>query len=207
MTSTLRKTDSEAESEVAKFLDKYFYPRHTKNLIRYTDIAHQMHGIDLQFDYNNVSNMLVDEKAAVHYANKNLPTFAFEVNFLLSSGQLADGWLHDKNKSTQYYLLAWLWAKKDIGFKAEEITKADLILINRKCIVDMLSENGATHEKAVEYSEEIRQKNEAGAHYKNLNKPFYFFYSPQLAEKPVNIIISKNELIRLSIGRHIIYPA
>lgn len=204
MTATLRKSDNEAEFEIAKFLDKNFYPSYTKNLIRYNDIAHQMAGIDVQFDYNNISDMLIDEKAAVHYVNKNLPTFAFEINFLLSSGQLVDGWFYAKDKSTQYYLLAWLWAKKDTGFKAEEITKADLVIINRKLIIDMLSENGWTHQTAIECSEKIRQKNEAGAHFRNDTNPFYFYYSPQLAEKPINIIINKKELIKLSVGRHVI---
>jgi hypothetical protein len=206
MSMTLRKTDNEAESEVAKFLDRNFYPAHVKNFIRYKDISNQMAGIDVQFDHNNISNMLVDEKAAVHYVNKDLPTFAFEINFLLSNGQLVDGWFYDKNKFTQYYLLAWLWAKKDAGFIAEEITQIDLIIINRKRIVDMLSENGLTHQKAIELSGEIRQKNEPGAYYKNSSNPFYFFYSPQLAEKPINIIITKKELIKLSVARHLIKP-
>jgi len=137
-----------------------------------------MAGIDVQFDYTNICNMLVDEKAAVHYVNKDLPTFAFEINFLLSSGQLVDGWFYDKDKSTQYYLLAWLWAKNDTGFKAEEITNADLVIINRKRITDMLSENGWTYQTAIECSAEIRRKNEDGAHFKNNSKPFTFSIHP-----------------------------
>ena len=42
MIETLRKSDSAAEKEVAKFLDKYFYPNNVKNFKRYNDVKTQM---------------------------------------------------------------------------------------------------------------------------------------------------------------------
>ncbi len=202
MATTLRKSDSAAEVEIGKYLDKNFYPHHVRNLVRYNDITHQMAGQDVKFDYKQITNMIVDEKAAAHYVNKDLPTFAFEINFLLQSGQLVDGWFYDNTKATQYYLLAWLWAKKDKGFSADEITKVDLVIIRRSAIIQMLESYNVDHERALRIATAIRENGTSGIHYRNDARPFYFFYSSQLAEQPVNIIIKKSKLIELAIGRH-----
>jgi hypothetical protein len=204
MAKTLRQSDSAAEIEIGKFLDKFFYVDHVTNFSRYNDINQQMSGVDVKFDYRNQTNMLVDEKAAAHYVNKDIPTFAFEINFLLNSGQLVDGWFYDGNKLTQYYLLGWIWAKKDKGFTMDDITKLDIMIINRLSIIEYLSQNGLTRENANRISNEIRKKGDFGAYEKSSDKSYYFFYSPQLSEKPVNIIIKKNALLNLSIGRHAI---
>lgn len=178
--ATLRKSDSAAEVEIGKFLDVRFYPNHVSNFIRHTTYEQQMLGIDVTFDYSNIANILVDEKAAAHYVNKNLPTFAFEVNFLTSINQLVDGWFFDENKTTQYYLLAWVWATKDKAFLAEDITKLEILIINRQAIINMLAKYGLTYEQVTTISKEIRTKGDFGAYYKNYHKPYYFFFSPQL---------------------------
>lgn len=204
MAITLRKSDSAAEVEIGKFLDARFYPSHVTKFVRYTNVETQMLGIDVTFDYAKIENMLVDEKAAAHYVNKNLPTFAFEVNFLTSSNQLVDGWFFDKNKTTQYYLLSWIWATKDKAFLVDDITKLEILIINRQSIINMLAKYGLTQAQVAEISKEIRRKGDFGAYHKTNDKPYYFFYSPQLSEKPINIIIRKDMLSKLALGKHLI---
>ncbi|MBK8365378.1 MAG: hypothetical protein IPL24_17420 [Bacteroidetes bacterium] len=75
------------------------------------------------FDLEDEVNLLVDEKAMVHYVNKSLPTFAFEVSFKLATGKEVEGWLLDKSKLTQYYIIVWIWATKDKGFKEKILPK------------------------------------------------------------------------------------
>jgi len=204
MTDSLRRQDSATEVEIGKFLDREFYPTHVSKLVRYNDMEAQMSGIDVKFDYGNLSNMLVDEKVAARYVNKDIPTFAFEVNFLLHSKQIVDGWLFNKDKATQYYLLGWIWATKDKGFSADEITKMDILILRRQSIIDMLSRNGLTQADALSISQEIRNSRVPGVSHRSPRAPYYFYFSTQLAEEPINIIIKKSALINLAAGRHII---
>ena len=131
MSGSFRKSDSEAEIEVGKFLDNQFYFKYVKNFQRRITYEEQMLGIDVSFDLEDEVNLLVDEKAMVHYVNKSLPTFAFEVSFKLATGKEVEGWLLDKSKLTQYYIIVWIWATKDKGFKEKDITKIELILVKR----------------------------------------------------------------------------
>ncbi len=206
MATTLRKMDNTVEQEIGKFLDNHFYPKYTSNSIRFNDIEHQMDGIDIQFDYKNLVNILVDEKTAAHYINKGIPTFAFEVDFLLNNQQVIPGWFFDSAKKTEYYLLNWVWAKKDKYITAEDITMLDTILIKRSAIIEMLSGYDITSESIVTIAKQIRSNNTAGAFNKEASKPFYFYFTTHLSEKPLNIIIKKDKLIQLSVARFNIKP-
>ncbi len=206
MVQTLRSSDSAAELEIGKFLDKYFYPIHAKNVTRYNDYEHQMKGLDVKLDYGNSLNLLVDEKAAAHYVNKGLPTFAFELNFLTTSGELVDGWFYDESKDTQYYLLSWIWANKDRNFSYTDITQLDIVLVERAKISSMLETLGLTKQRAMQKAVELRENGVDGVFDKSYGKPYYFYYSTRLAERPINVIIRKDKLIELSLCRHIIKP-
>jgi hypothetical protein len=194
MANTLRVSDNASEKAVSEFLDRHFYPKNVTNLIRFNDFETQMKGVDVQFDYKNFTNMLVDEKAAAHYVNKNLPTFAFEVNFLTSSGNLAEGWLFDTKKVTQFYLLSWISATKEKYFNVNDITQLDVLLIERSKIINMLASFGLTKDIATTKANNIRKNNITGGSEKNSINPFNFHYTDFLSEKPINIIIRKHKL-------------
>ena len=81
-----RKRDSHVEKQVSDFLDCYFCPKIVKNFSRYHDKTNQLNGIDV-FSIDNHKKLIVDEKAASHYINKDIPTFAFELSFLLPSSK------------------------------------------------------------------------------------------------------------------------
>ncbi len=204
MTLHLRYSDSNAEQEVSKFLDKNFYAHYVKNPRRMSSKKEQLSGIDIKFDYKNELELLVDEKAMVHYVNQNLPTFAFEISFCLSSGDDVEGWLFDSKKLTQYYLIAWIWAEKKIGFSEKDITKLEILLIKRQSVLDMLNAHGISREDANGIISEIRKNNQPGYFRKDPNRVFNFFYSKQLLEKPINIIVKKTYLEKLAIAKHII---
>ena len=77
-----RKRDSKVEKEISSFLDTYFYPKIVNNFNRYSSKEDQLSGKDVSFSYMRLSKLVVDEKAATHYINKNIRTFAFELSFL-----------------------------------------------------------------------------------------------------------------------------
>ena len=79
-----RKRDSHVEKQVGDFLDCYFYPKIVKDFIRYTDKDNQLIGMDVCFSIDNYKKLIVDEKAASHYINQDIPTFALiedEIDF------------------------------------------------------------------------------------------------------------------------------
>ena len=193
---TLRTSDNQSETAVSQFLDKYFYPKFVRNFHRNQDRSAQLKGIDVTFDYKG-KHHIVDEKTAAHYVNKNLPTFAFELDFIARNGDLHEGWFFDSSKKTEYYLLSWIWATKERYFSCEDITKLDISLVNRAKIHDMLSSFGFTKQSAVNVSKNLRFNSNFGLSYKS-SKPFWFYYTERLAEKPINIIIRRKVLQELS---------
>ena len=195
-TMSLRIQDSKAENEVSKFLDKYFYPKFYNNNERVFDKSNQLNGIDIIVDIPEIGRVNVDEKAAVHYVNKGIPTFAFEVDFRLSSGELVDGWFYSKTKLTQYYLLIWVWADKDKGFVCDDISKLEVVLINRFKIHSELMKYGLSEISIQEVSKSIRESNISGVSQKDFTKPFYYYLTTHLSENPLNIILKKDFLIK-----------
>ena len=139
---TLRKQDSHAENAVAQFLDQFFYQKYVRNQIRYSDLETQLKGVDVTFDFEEQIQLLVDEKAAAHFVNKNIPTFAFELDFVGIDGKLKEGWLFDEKKETQYYLLSWIRAAKTKGFSCDDISQLEVLLVDRLKIVGLLKEFG-----------------------------------------------------------------
>lgn len=194
---TLRKQDNQSEAAVAAYLDRHFYPKYVTNFQRFDDLAHQLKGIDVQFEYQE-RTCIVDEKAAAHYVNKNLPTFAFELNFIGRDQRLHTGWLYDDKKETEYYLLSWIWAKKEKGFTADDITKLEIMLVSRKRITFSLAHHGLTKERAFDISKALRAKKQFGVSEKT-QKPFYLYYTKHLVEQPINVIIRKQALKKISV--------
>ncbi|MGB0917614.1 MAG: hypothetical protein ACPGU4_08490 [Flavobacteriales bacterium] len=195
---TLRIADNKSERAVAEFLDENFYPGAVENMHRVRDAEMQIKGVDVRFDLGDVKGLLVDEKAAVHFVNKNIPTFAFELDFIARDGKLKQGWLTDREKLTQYYLLSWVWAKKDRDFTSSDITKLEVILIERKKILKLLEEYNVDAGRLMRIAKHLREMGMFGAHFKKQGRPFYFNLTEHLTEQPSNVIIHKRSLIELA---------
>lgn len=207
MATTLRNMDNAAEMQVSAYLDKNFYPLYTQNFVRYTDRKTQMSGIDVSFDLGSLKDILVDEKALSHYVNRDLPTFAFELSFRSSRGDIIPGWFYDEQKRTEYYLISWIKATKDKGFQASDIMELDTLLVSRSAIQAMLASYGLTKAVAESKASAIRQNSIRGVSEKNLSvRPYYFYYSDQLAELPINLIVRKEILVSVATRRFTIIP-
>jgi hypothetical protein len=204
MATSFRKYDSNAEQEVAKFLDENFYKNNVSEFKRFTNKEDQLKGKDVEFSLGDLKNIIIDEKAQIYYVNKNIPTFAFEINFLRVGGILTRGWLFDESKETEYYLLIWITAEKDRNFNATDITKLDCLLVKREAILVFLIIQGLTNEFVNKISSEIREKEIPGKQQERVYDSCYFYYSPHLAEKPINIVIRKEKLKELAIKTFIV---
>lgn len=199
MAKSLFAADFTAEKEVSKFLDKYFYRTvMVKDFHRYTSKDEQMKGKDVKFTFGKFKEIIVDEKSQGHYVNKDLPTFAFEVQYLGGKKQLKTGWLVDEGKETQYYLLIWIRANKSRGFKLEDITYLDCILLDRQKIIHQLTDHGVDFSRISETCDIIRREGKKGKQKDFDYRQSYFFLTKTLVEEPINIVVRKNVLSELS---------
>ncbi|MBU0536464.1 MAG: hypothetical protein KKE20_05835 [Nanoarchaeota archaeon] len=197
--STLRVSDSEAEKAVADFLDNNFYnSEDIRDFKRFTSKEDQLKGKDVKFSWSNLKGIIVDEKSQGHYVNKDLPTFAFELEFMTPGGFIAPGWLFNHSYETQYYLLIWIFADKEKDFTKDDIERLECILIKREDIIVYLAKQGMTPDEAKLICPGLRKESVYGAHMKGRFDGFYLYFTGHLSEKPINIVIRKEKLIELA---------
>lgn len=210
-----RHADSNAERQLAAFLDRNFYRELEKTNVgmvcqRQHDSIIQRQGIDVIIEHNG-QTLFIDEKASLYYSNAMINTFAFEVDSIQTNdGDIYEGWLLDERLSTTYYLLIWtnircdydksknIWVRREIGhLSTKDFSVVEVFLISRAKLINFLYGEGWTKETIRQKSAEIRQKGKGGRI--NIdNDNMYFFYSDNLAEKPVNLIIKKHKLKKIA---------
>lgn len=193
MVKSLFHSDKHLEELFAMWLDLYFYKRiqqHYKKVIRNTDTATQKLGVDVIIEKNNGIATHIDEKATLHYINKNIPTFAFEIMNMTSG---AEGWLFNTSYITDTYLLAWPNALSDKVSKVEDFTSADIIIISRTAVHNLLAENGLTKDKIHKIMRKTISEPEPKEKLQ-VADGIALYFNNTLREKPVNIVIRKNTL-------------
>lgn len=214
------RTDLRESEVITDFLDKYFYSRLKEYGIfdefqrNDNDLELQYEGIDIVVSRNG-RQFLIDEKAQAHYGEHPLPTFAFETSYLNKYGQKKTGWLIDEKKSTDFWALVWpTLKKKGYSFTEKDIDYLDLMLINCDRLREYLSDYGwneseildfdcyyrenAPHGHKGEPPEFIMERIKKRSELKNDRRLFYWYFSSQLKEKPINIVIRKNELSKIA---------
>ena len=144
-TTSRREEDMSAEAELARFLDQYLYSRFPNkqrysSIKRIRDKSEQLKGTDVRFTMKDGRVFNVDEKAQLYYLNKDLPTFAFEIQFL-RHGFPTTGWLCNNCLDTDYYLLIWPFANRDkpYGISWRDFTKADCLMISKHDVLSFLA--------------------------------------------------------------------
>lgn len=198
--------DKRLEELFGSWLDAHLYPSFPLEgflkFQRVNDENSQKKGIDTIVQVKDTS-LLIDEKATLHYINKNIPTFAFE---LLNRTSGAPGWLYNRSYHTTHYLLAWPnSSNSDCIFKSDDFSNADVMLIERASLIGMLAQIGLDEntlsEKVNYYLPKVTQQS-----FKfELVPGITLFFTEWLAEKPVNIVIKKSILDNIAIFHKKIY--
>lgn len=206
--NTFRSKDMAAERELAKFLDEHLYTKDIFTRADRTDSAiTQIEGSDIIISIPslNIKDAVVDEKASIYYINKNLQTFVLELSFLNKGFHYSDGWFVDKSLATEYYLMQWI--KADVAdpwtVTAQNITEIECVLISKQKLIDYFKGFGYDSSKFKEISDQIRK---TGIYPKTPTTDFRFYYSPKLAEKPVNILLNKSVYIQLGEFHYFVKP-
>ncbi len=215
-----------AGEELGKFLDKYFYARlSSNNTVKYMingnevniqnqlidgfermySKAEQKAGIDVIVNIRG-NEYLIDEKCSLDYINKDIPTFIMELSFLGKNKEIKEGWFLNCDIKTDVYLLIWPKAvtEKKSEINMNSFTQLDCIWIQKESIENYMIQNGYTKLNLTRKAETIRNTNKYGTSDKQKGKKFYFYFTENLDEKPINLVIYKDELIRLADSHYIV---
>lgn len=204
--SKLRKTDERAAAIINRWLEENFYTKEN-GITEYScidDVELQVKGIDTIFVLDGQYKIACDEKAAVQYINKPLNTFAFELSFIDRANNTHDGWLLDSAKTNDAYLIVWIDKTIDGIAETKQLTHHSQLenitaaLVMKQDILNYLDSLGWTAERLRVKTERMRRNpiEYQGNIYTNGCK---FCFSKQLVEKPVNLLISRKQLLQLSI--------
>ena len=208
---SLREYDMNIEQIIGSFLDENFYPKlkelYSIDFQRVRDKATQLLGVDVYMKTNN-GQIAIDEKSAAHYINSPLRTFAFELCFLRSNGELTKGWFLNQKLKTDIYSLMWIHAHEQKypavkrgpteyykKMDEEDIDYIEVYMLLKQDVLDYLSDCGYT--TAVLLSRADDMINEKTEKYNGEND-ITFRYSTNYTECPVNVLIKKTELNKLA---------
>ncbi|WP_018478151.1 hypothetical protein [Pontibacter roseus] len=193
---SLFKQDLSQESILQRFLDLK-YTQADIHFCRLHEPEFQQRGVDVVLLEGD--NLLkVDEKAQLHYLNKSLPTFAFELDYL-KNGKLKEGWLFDPSKTTEAYALVFdiqLCPGLSKLTQPTDIASCEVLFLNRQHLIDTTQQHGLTREFCQQQSYMLRQNPEQRKIVVSPN--FNFQISTQLAEAPVNLIVRRTFLKSIS---------
>ena len=208
-----RPSDTQKEKAVSEFLDKYFYVKPSiEQFSRKFDTKSQYEGIDVTFRINhqNLSTdvIIVDEKSAAHYVNKQIPTFAFELQFQNSLNIKSKGWLFDEEKDTTHYLLSWIKTSRgDSSFSFGDITELEVMIISREAVQDILKKLEFKLEKLEDYISKMLEGNKDLEEKQSMSfGKFKIHYSGDLSEKSINVTINKKYLKEKCMGHFKVTP-
>src|SRR6056297_1274794 len=197
------KADLSKEKQLIPLLDSY-YQKHLKQYCfeRISNLKKQLQGIDLILK-NNISGkrFFVDEKAQLDYVNESLPTFAFELMYLKNTVQ-KQGWLFDASKKTQFYaLITSIYSDEDDVF-----TSCNITFVNREKLIQHLDGVGLS-QKGLEQIISKKQNKHGKLTLEQLNpksEGYLFFSTKNKAEKPVNLILKLDFLIKIGVAKKLV---
>lgn len=192
------KQDLAKEQLLHPLLDDFYGQLKHYDFERVHELGQQHRGIDVILTHRKTHNSyFVDEKAQLDYLNEDLPTFAFEIQYL-KNGVLRPGWLFDAQKKTQFYALATSIYSDEIG----KLTSCRLTLVNRQKLLLLLEKLGIVEDKLLKMvTDTTTGKIEIDA--LNAKKEGYLFQSNQKAEKPLNLVLKLNWLIEAKIAKRL----
>lgn len=206
-----RKTDTQIEKVLAKHFD-LFYRINNLNFERTEDYERQRSGEDLLI-HTKMRDVIVDEKCATKYWDRNLWTFSFELssNFCdkrtgEAKEERYDGWFVNENNKTDFYNISYVRANSFEKLKAGAIDSLECIVISKamlkKYILRQIRQTLVTEDiKDIEKefikrknAGEIKRSEKTGRYQWLLCEGMKVVMSDNLAECPINIIVTKDIL-------------
>ncbi len=191
--------DKKLEELFSQFLDENFYEKLVKEQLildwyRVNEEELQKQGKDVILVVSATEEKIIDEKATLHYINKDIPTFAFEI-INQQSGKI--GWLFDDEKETEYYLLAWPNGN-EINERKVDFISSKILLIKRINVIKLLEEHGLDKVKIFELTRKYSDIATPCCNKFTLADGVKLNFNFRLHERPINLVISRRLLIEKS---------
>lgn len=184
-----KQIDIENEKIVHQWLLDNFYKDGVETV---TDRNTQIKGADAIY-----GDMVIDEKTAIHWANRNLKYAAFSISQIDKNGNEYKSWFADENNITTHYLFVYL---DDVlfgdDFLLKRINQATIYFCPKKAVCEHI---GIEIDTLYHLSEKMR----CGA-IKRLNcNDWWFQHSTHYKESTVNVMMMRETLEKISIKRTI----
>jgi len=161
----------------------------------------ELYNLEILTHNSSKKEFLVDEKAQLDYINKDLPTFAFELSYFKKNIQ-KKGWLFDTSKETMFYaLITSIYSNNSNSYTSCKIT-----FVNRKKLLSFLNNTGLNEDYLNTFC--LDNKNKHGKiklprlHHKT--EGYLFISSENKAEKPINLILRLDFLIKKGIAKQFV---
>lgn len=202
------KTDLHQEEILSRYLDEV-YKEKNLDVKRILDINQQHQGVDICVQHQS-KEYFIDEKAQLHYLNKDLPTFTFELSYL-KEGVYKKGWLFDERKKTQFYFLItgiFLKEGKQVLESHKDIEKLKITSVNRSKLIAYLEGIQLSETTLLAYDKKLRTTNSYGKNEipeLDAKKQGVIFFTEHLNEQPINLQLRLNYLIESAIAKKINY--
>jgi hypothetical protein len=190
--------DSNREEAVATILDKVLYPHNFSHIERVKDRKRQLSGIDVICSHPDVNGqLLIDEKAATSWANREISTFAFELSFLLGKDEI-EGWFLQKDRKTQTTHWLCVWPRTSGGQinSPDDIVSLEAMLVQCKSLRRWARRMAGKSTTSLEDSMnklrtrgDLREINWAGLR---------VMITRHLPEQPINLLVPKEVLRSIS---------
>lgn len=200
------RDDLQQEKYLAKYLDSV-YDHLGFHFRRVPDLDLQHQGVDIILNYGSQS-FNIDEKAQLHYINKDIPTFTFELSYL-KNGELKKGWLFDEKKATEYYFLITAIYLKDTqqNFSlVENIAKVKITSVNRKKLINLLETKNLSSIALLNYDYALRENQSFGNNYLeeiDHKSEGCIYFTRHLVEQPLNLKLNLKFLIQQGVAKRI----
>jgi hypothetical protein len=192
-----RRKDESQEQLINQFLEKYYFNKAYHNVRFVEDPVLQGAGVDFLCDGALFKDVKFDVKAqsSAKYINDPRPTFSLEVTTLNRYGdEEITGWFFHAKSQTQVYTFVWVHEavvddKKRIR-SVEDIKKLEVMSVNATALqdyVDQLLED-YNMDDIYEISQDMRWREKT---HLDVCQGIHYSHSPQLVEKPVNLVVQK----------------
>lgn len=205
---TRRQKDMADERIVGDFLDTNFYPTFCTSYTRNTtDIDKQYTGEDIWVITSTGDDLIIDEKAATQWANKNLQTFAIEISNRDRNGNLKYGWYTNPNETNDTYLFCWInsaTTTQDKHLVEGGIEEMEVALVYKDDLRRYLESLGWTTQNLWKKETQIREKYRKDGNIDGINmgnefiNGVRFHFGCKFWEQSINVLIHKNTIKNIS---------
>lgn len=212
------------EAGVAEFLDQNFYTKLNADFKRHSDLQHQFAGIDVTLNAKHI-----DEKVKVRQClNQCYACPSFEVQIINKADQVQDGWFVQQ-LSTDIYALISVFAytdnENDIS-ASSQISACDILWVDKHDVVDFvqsvyvtrwvyqqddmrLEQQQMTIGQLKADAQQLRDNawmdmSDGKSRKRYKHNKYWLTYSNSLEEQPVNLVITRENLLKLPHTKHLI---